>query len=167
MSVEQIIGLALALLFMFVGLLGCILPGLPGTPLVLVGAILHRLWFGSASSVNNWILALLVLLTVFSILVDYLASTVGAKKMGATWRGMTGAVVGAIVGIFFSIPGILLGPFIGALLFELMGGYEFKQALRAGVGAFLGLIAGTVGKFAVSIVMITLFLANVLYRSMA
>jgi len=166
MTAEQIIGLLLAMLLMLVGLAGCILPGLPGTPLVLAGAIAHRVWFG-ATSVNNWILALLVLLTIMSVAFDYLASTLGAKKMGATWRGMTGAIVGAIVGLFFGIPGILLGPFLGALSFEMLGGYEFKPALKAGFGAFLGLIAGSIGKFAVALVMMTLFVVSVLYRSMA
>jgi len=165
MTVEQIVGLVLALLIMLIGVAGCVLPGIPGTPLVLIGAIAHRLYFGGAS-VNLWVLAILLVLTLFSIGVDYLASTLGAKKLGATWRGMTGAVVGALVGLFFSIPGILLGPFIGAFLFELLGGYEYKQALKAGVGAFLGLLAGAVGKFAIAIVMVTLFLINVLYRAM-
>jgi uncharacterized protein YqgC (DUF456 family) len=165
MSVEQIIGLTLALLIMLIGVAGCILPAIPGTPLILIGAIAHRLYFGAASA-DLWILAILVLLTLFSIGVDYLASTLGAKKLGATWRGMTGAVVGALVGLFFSIPGILLGPFIGAFLFELIGGYEYRKALKAGLGAFLGLLAGTLGKIAISVVMITLFLINVVYRSM-
>lgn len=166
MTAEQIVGLVLALLLMTVGLAGCVLPGLPGTPLVLAGAIAHRIWFG-ATSVNNWILALLVLLTIVSVALDYLASTLGAKKMGATWRGMTGAIAGAVVGLFFGIPGILLGPFLGALLLEMLGGYEFKPALKAGLGAFLGLIAGGIGKFAVALVMMTLFVVSVLYRTMA
>lgn len=167
MTVEQILVLTIALLIMLIGVAGCILPAIPGTPLVLIGAVAHRLYFGAAASVDLWVLAILVLLTLFSIGVDYLASTLGAKKLGATWKGMTGAVVGAIVGLFFSLPGILLGPFIGAFLFEFIGDYEFKKALKAGLGAFLGLLAGAVGKFAIAVVMITLFLINVLYRSMA
>jgi uncharacterized protein YqgC (DUF456 family) len=70
-----------------------------------------------------------------------------------------------LVGLFFSIPGILLGPFVGAFLLELIGGYEYQRALRAGAGATLGLVAGALGKFAVCVVMITLFAANVLYHS--
>ena len=166
MSVEQGVGLALALIIMIIGLLGCVLPAIPGTPLVLIGAVAHRLYFG-ASSVNNWVLVALILLTLLSLLLDYLASTLGARKLGATWRGMLGAIVGAIVGLFFSLPGILLGPFLGALLFELLGGYEFKNALKAGVGAFLGLLAGALGKCAIAVVMITLFAANVVYRTVA
>ncbi len=163
-SLDQIVGLALALLLMLVGTAGSVLPGLPGTPLVLAVAIAHRLYFGS-TSVNNWVLAGLVLLTLFSVLLDYLAGVWGAKRLGATWRGMVGAVVGAIVGVFLSLPGIILGPFVGALLFELAGGGGLKKATRAGLGTMLGLLAGAVGKFAVCMVMITLFAANVIYRA--
>jgi uncharacterized protein YqgC (DUF456 family) len=149
---------------MLVGLIGCFIPGIPGTPLVLVGAVAHRLWFGAAGP-NNLVLALLVLLTLLALAVDFLASTLGAQRLGATWRGMLGAIIGAIVGLFFSLPGIILGPFLGATLFELLGGYELRKAFKAGVGAFLGLLAGTVGRVAITVMMISLFLANVLYRS--
>ena len=107
----------------------------------------------------------LAFLTILALGLDYLATSVGARKLSASWRGMLGAILGGLVGLFFSIPGILLGPFIGAFLLEMAGGYEYRLALRAGAGATLGLLAGAVGKFAVCIVMITLFAANVLYHS--
>ena len=151
---------------MLAGLAGTVLPALPGTPLMLIAAIAHRLYFGSTGA-SNWVLGVLVALTAISLALDYLASTCGARKLGATWRGMLGAVLGALVGLFFGIPGIFIGPFIGAMLLELAGGYPFKKALRAGFGAFIGLIAGAVGKFAIGVVMLTLFVATVVYRSMA
>ncbi len=166
MTPEQIIGLALALLLMLCGLVGSILPGLPGTPLVLVAAIAHRLYFGAASA-NNWVLAGLVALTLLSFGFDYLASMFGAKKLGATWRGVLGAVVGGLIGIFFGFPGILIGPFAGALLFEMAGGRKLKPAAQAGFGAVLGLLAGAVGKLAVCVSMISLFTVNVIWRSVA
>lgn len=164
-TAEQIIGLSLALLVMIVGLLGSVLPVLPGVPVVLAAAVGHKLYFGPDGA-SGWLLALLALLTIFALGLDYLATSVGARKLGASWRGMLGAVLGGLVGLFFSIPGILLGPFIGAFLLEWAGGYEYRQAMRAGAGATLGLLAGTVGKFAVCVVMITLFAANVLYLSL-
>jgi uncharacterized protein YqgC (DUF456 family) len=164
MSVEEMTGLGVALLVMFIGLIGCVVPGLPGTPLVLVGAIGHRLYFGQAS-VSNAVLVILVLLTLVSLVLDYLASVFGARKMGASWRGVAGAVIGAIVGLFFGPAGILLGPFLGALLFELLGGREFTEATRAGAGALIGLIVGAVGKLACSAAMIGLFALNVYTRS--
>ena len=86
MSVEQIIGLALALLVMLCGSAASVLPGIPGTPVVLLVAIGHRLYFGTAGA-NNWVLAILILLTLLSVLFDYLASMFGAKKIPLTWGG--------------------------------------------------------------------------------
>ena len=165
MTTEQIIGLILTLLVMFAGLAGSILPGLPGTPLVMLAAIGHKLYFGPTGAAW-WVLVTLGGLTAISVLVDYAASIYGAKRLGATWRGAAGAIVGALIGLFFSLPGILLGPFVGAMLFELAGGREWKEASRAGVGATLGLLAGAVGKVACCVAMIGSFTANVIYRSL-
>ena len=165
MTVEQIIGLSFALLIMCVGVAGSILPGIPSTPLVMLAAVGHRLYFGQAS-VGNWGLAVLGVLTVLSLVMDYLASMAGAKKLGATWRGVVGAVVGGLIGIFFSLPGIVLGPFVGAVVFEMIGGREFQEAARAGVGAVLGLFVGAIGKLACCVAMMGLFAASVVYASL-
>ena len=165
MSWEQIVGLSLALLLMLGGVIGSALPGLPGTPLVLIAAIAHRLYFG-ATGARNTVLGVLTVLMLVSLLFDFLASVLGAKKLGATWRGATGAVVGGVIGLFFSLPGIIIGPFVGAMLFELLGGHEFKKAAKAGAGAMLGLLVGTVGKLALCVIMIALFATNVIYRSL-
>jgi uncharacterized protein len=164
-TAEQIIGLSLALLVMLCGLVGSIIPGLPGTPLVLVAAVAHRLYFGAASA-NNWVLGGLVVLTLLSFAFDYFASMVGAKKLGATWRGIVGAVVGGLIGLFFGFPGIILGPFLGALLLEMAAGRKLKPAAQAGFGALLGLLAGAVGKLAICVAMIGLFAVNVVWRSL-
>lgn len=164
MSWDQITGLVLALLVMAVGLAGSVLPGIPGPPLVLAAAIGHRLWFGAAS-VSNLVMGTLVGLVVLALALDYVASLVGARKLGATWRGVTGAAVGAVVGIFTGPLGIVAAPFAGATLGELLGGREFREAARAGLGAVLGLLAGVVGKVACSAAMIGLFVASVVMRS--
>lgn len=164
MTWEQIIGLSLALLVMLIGLIGSVLPVLPGTPLALIAAVVHRLYFGD-DSVNNLVLLVLVVLTLVSLLFDFLASMLGAKKFGATWRGALGAVIGGVIGLFFSLPGIILGPFLGATLFEMVGRQEFKKAARAGVGAVLGLLLGIVGKCSICVIMMVLFATNVIFRS--
>jgi len=164
MTTEQIIGLSLTLLVMLGGLIGSLLPVLPGTPLILIAAIGHRLYFGDAS-VSNLVLGVLVALTVVSLVFDFLASLLGAKKFGATWRGMLGAVIGGVIGLFFSLPGIILGPFLGAMLFEMLGDKEFKKAAHAGFGAAVGLLLGIVGKFSIGVVMMILFATNVILRS--
>jgi uncharacterized protein YqgC (DUF456 family) len=164
MTTEEIIGLSLALVVMLAGLIGSLLPVLPGTPLILAAVIGHRLYFG-ATSVGNLVLIALVGLMLVSLVFDFLASMLGAKKFGATWRGVTGAMVGGVIGLFFSLPGIILGPFLGALLFEMLGDKEFKKAAHAGLGATIGLLLGIAGKFSIGVVMIILFAADVILRS--
>jgi uncharacterized protein len=165
MTTVEIIGLSLALFVMLIGFVGSIVPGLPGPPLVLVAAIAHRLYFGQ-HSVGPLVMICLIVLALLSVVLDYVASIYGAKRLGATWRGALGAGIGGIVGMFFGIPGMIAGPFVGATVFELIGGYKFKKASQAGVGATLGLLAGLVGKCAVCVAMMALFSANVIYRSL-
>src|SRR5262245_52820788 len=145
MTTEQIIGLCVALLLMCVGLAGSILPGLPSTPLVLIAALGHKLYFGETGAAW-WVVGVLAGFTLLSLVMDYLASVYGAKRLGATWRGAVGAVLGGLIGLFFNLPGILLGPFIGATAFELVSGRTFKESSRAGLGATIGLLAGIIGK---------------------
>jgi uncharacterized protein YqgC (DUF456 family) len=163
-TTEEIIGLSLALLVMSAGLIGCILPGFPGTPLILVAAVGHRLYFGAAG-VSNLVLTVLATLTLISLLFDFLAGMLGAKRFGATWRGALGAVIGGLVGLFFNLQGIILGPFLGAVLFELIGDRKFNEAAKAGFGATVGLLLGVVGKFSIGVMMTLLFTANVILRS--
>ncbi len=97
---------------------------------------------------------------------DYFTTVFGAKKLGATWRGAVGAIVGALIGIFFNLPGIILGPFLGAMAFEMAGGRNAKESSRAGLGATIGLLAVAIGKVACCVAMMALFTVNVVYRSM-
>jgi uncharacterized protein len=165
MTTEQIIGLAVALLIMAIGCLGSVLPAVPSTPLVLIAAFAHKIYFKSESA--GWfVLTLLVLVTGLALVMDYLATLYGAKRFGATKKGMIGAIVGGIVGLFFNLPGIILGPFIGAVVFEMIGGREWKPALKAGVGATLGLFAGAIGKLVCCLSMMTLFVIGVLWNTL-
>ena len=164
MTTEQVIGLIVTLLVMCVGAVGSVLPLLPGTPVVLIAAIGHKLYFGDKGAAI-WVLVVLGVITGLSLLLDYAATYFGAKKLGATWKGSTGAIVGGLIGLFFNIPGVLLGPFIGALLFEWVGGRPFGESARAGLGATLGLLAGAAGKLAGCVAMMGLFGLNVVWRS--
>ena len=164
MTTEQIIGLVIALLLMGVGVLGAILPGLPSTPVVFAAAVIHKLYFGPVGAAW-WVLVVLGVLTAISLVLDYVASVYGAKRFGATWRGAVGALLGGVLGLFFGLPGIVAGPFIGAALGEMAGGREWKDASKAGIGATIGLVAGTIGKVACCGIMVVLFGWNVVYRS--
>jgi hypothetical protein len=90
-------------------------------------------------------------------LVDFLASAVGAKRFGASTRAVIGATFGAVVGIFFGIPGIILGPFIGAVLGELTAHSDLITAGRAGIGATVGLALGVAAKLALALAMVGIF----------
>lgn len=165
MTVEQIIGLSLTLLVMAAGTITTVLPTLPGTPVLVLAALGHRLYFGEKGAAW-WVIGVLALLMVLAVSLDYLATVLGAKKLGATWRGAIGAIVGGLIGLFFSLPGILLGPFLGALLFEMVGGRGWKASSKAGVGATLGLFLGALGKLACCMAMMGLFAVSVVYRSL-
>jgi uncharacterized protein YqgC (DUF456 family) len=162
-TTEWIIGLSVTLVVMLLAFGASIIPGFPGPPIVLLAAVGHRLWFAQ-HGIGATMFVCLLLLTLVSIALDFFASLYGAKKFGATWRGVLGAFVGGVVGIFFSLPGIILGPFLGALIFELLGGRKLDKASRAGLGATLGVFAGVVGKCVICAMMIGLFTVDVIWR---
>ncbi|MFN0068979.1 MAG: DUF456 domain-containing protein [Limisphaerales bacterium] len=164
MSLPEALGLSVALLVMLVGLAGCVLPAVPGTPLILASAVGHRLWFGPAGA-PWWVLGVMLFLMLLSIAAEQLAGLFGAKALGATRRGMIGAIVGGLIGIFFGPAGILLGPFLGAVAGELTGGRELRDSARAGFGAAVGVLAGTVGKLACGLAMTGLFLGDLLWQA--
>ncbi len=164
MTLLEIIGLVVALLVMLVGAAGSVLPALPGTPLVFVAALVHKLCFG-ARSIDWWVLVILGLLAAMSLVVDFLATTYGAKRLGATRRGIVGAMIGAVVGLFVFPPlGLLVMPFLGALLGELSGGRVWREAAKAGIGATLGVLAGAAGKLICCIGMVGIFLLSLLWN---
>ena len=155
---ELWIGYVIVLLIMFIGVMGNLIPGIPGTPLILAGALGHQLYFAGQGGVGWWWVAALAALGLVALGLDYLATLIGAKKLGATWKGMVGAVLGVIVGVFVFPPiGLIVGPFVGAMGFEWVFGREARESAKAGVGAVLGLALGVLGKLICSVVMFALF----------
>ena len=151
-------GYAIVLLIMFIGVMGNLIPGIPGTPLILAGAVGHELYFaGQGGAGWGWV-AVLGGFGMLALGLAYLATLIGAKKLGATWKGMVGAVLGVIVGVFVFPPiGLVVGPFVGAMGFEWAFGREARESAKAGVGAVLGLALGVLGKLICSVVMFALF----------
>lgn len=164
MTWEQIIGLAVALLVMCIGLVGCLLPILPSTPIVFLAAVAHRFYFGPHGA-SNWVLAGLAGFALLAVALDHVAGVVGAQRFGATRWGMAGAAIGTIIGLMGSLPGILFGPFAGATLFEKCAGRDWNDSARAGLGATIGMLAGVMGKVALCLVMMFIFALNVTLRS--
>lgn len=139
------------------GLAGMLLPVVPGAPLLFLG-LLFGAWAEGFRHVGLWTLLLLAVMAVLTYVVEYVASIVGVNRYGGSKRAMAGAVVGGLVGIFFGIPGVLLGPFAGAVLGELSLQRTLGQAGRAGFGTIVGLAVGVAGKLALGIAMVGLFL---------
>lgn len=150
----MIVLIVLGLIVSVLGVVGCILPILPGPPLSFIALIL-------LSIAKDWepfsptFLIIMAGLTVLVIVLDYIVPFAGAKKYGATKLGIWGSVIGMIIGILFFPPwGILIGAFVGAIFGEILMGKKAPSALRAGWGVFIGTIIGTGLKMAVSIVML-------------
>jgi uncharacterized protein YqgC (DUF456 family) len=147
----------LAAVLMFAGLAGMVLPALPGAPLLFAG-LFAAAWAEDFAYVGLKTLIALGVMAALSYALEFAASALGARRFGASPRAITGAALGTIVGLFFGLPGILLGPFLGAVVGELMARGHLPSAARAGVGAFVGLLLATAGKLALGFAMIGLFL---------
>jgi uncharacterized protein YqgC (DUF456 family) len=144
-----------------VGLVGTVLPVLPGTTIILAGAVIHRVMLGPEKSIGWWSIVMLVLLTLATYALDFLSGYFGAKYFGATKWGMFGAAIGATIGIFFGIIGLFVGPVIGATLGEFIAGKRMVDAGRAGWGSLLGNLGGMIGKLMIALAMITIFFLTV------
>ena len=144
-----------------VGLIGTILPALPGTTIILAAAIIHRLMLGADKSIGWKTIVALALLTLLSYVFDFLGSYFGAKYFGATKWGTWGAVLGALIGLFFGLIGLFVGPVIGAIAGEVIAGKRMIDAGRAGWGSLLGNVGAMLAKLIIGLAMITIFLVNV------
>ncbi len=146
----------LALVLVLAGIVGLVLPALPG-PLLLFAGLWLAAWAEGYVYVGTATLVFLGILAAVASLADFVAGAFGARRYGASGRSVTGAALGAVVGLFFGIPGLLLGPFIGALLGELSARRDLIAAGRAGWGATIGLVLGTAAKVALGITMLGVF----------
>jgi len=134
---------------------------LPGTPLVFAGIYIYA-WLTGFTIISRNLIIIFLILTVVSVVIEYISSSIGSKKFGASKLGFLGAFVGAIIGVFFVPWGLILGPLCGALIGELIVGKKIKEAFRAGGGAVLGFFGGTFLKIVASFVMIALFTINLI-----
>jgi hypothetical protein len=147
----------LAALLVIIGIAGSILPALPGLPVVFCGLLLAA-WVGDFETVGWMTLTLLGVLTLLAMAVDLVASLLGTRRVGASGLAVLGAAIGTVVGLFFGLPGLLLGPFAGALVGELLAGRGMQQAARAGIGAWIGFVVGTLAKLGLAFTMLGVYL---------
>jgi uncharacterized protein YqgC (DUF456 family) len=151
----------LAWIFMLVGLVGTLLPVLPGTVLIWLGAALYG-WATGFVAVDGWLLLGMAAIAAVAYGLSYLTGILGARRMGASRWGMIGAAIGGLMGLLLIGPvGILVGPFAGATIGEVMAGRRGREAIRAGIGGVLGALSGTLLNFLAGLAMLGLVLSQV------
>lgn len=139
-----------------IGLAGAIVPVLPGIPLIFGG-----IWIIAGVDHYNhlgvWWLVSIALVGAVGLTMDLLSGAFGAKRVGASPRAVWGALLGTLIGLFFGLPGLLLGPFFGAVVGELSAGNSMLRSTHVGVGTWVGLLFGTIIKLVSSVTMVALF----------
>jgi uncharacterized protein YqgC (DUF456 family) len=147
---------ALVIVLMAVGLVGAALPFVPGTPLILAGALLYAV-ATDFTPVGIGRLALLTALALIGVVAGAVAGSVGARRAGGSRRAAVGALLGLVVGVFVGPVGLVAGPVVGAIAAELSRARPWGESVRAGVGTLVGLIVGAVAHVAVAAAMVGLF----------
>jgi uncharacterized protein YqgC (DUF456 family) len=135
-------------LLILLGFLGCILPVLPGVPLSYIGILL--LHFSSKADFSVRFLVVWGIIVLLAQLLDYIFPIWGAKKFGGSKKGIWGSSIGMMVGLFFGPWGIIFGPFLGAVIGELMDGKNHADAMKAGFGTFAGMLVNMVSKLIIA-----------------
>jgi uncharacterized protein YqgC (DUF456 family) len=147
-----------AVVLVLVGMAGIVLPAIPGTILIFAGLWLAA-WSDGFTRVSQGTIIVLGVVAAATYFVDMAMMALGMERLGASRRAMAGAAIGMIAGLFFGLPGLLIGPFVGAVLGELTAHGDLNRAGRAGVAAWIGFAIGTVVKVGFAFMMIGIFLA--------
>lgn len=145
-----------------IGLIGVVMPALPGHMLILAGLIVGA-WANGFTRVSVWTLVVLGIIALASYGVDFVAVALGAKHLGASPPAMTGAAIGTLAGLFFGLPGVIVGPFVGAVIGELTTHRDVAKAGKAGVAAWIGFAIGAAVKVALAFLMIGIFLIALIF----
>ncbi|MEM6885099.1 MAG: DUF456 domain-containing protein [Verrucomicrobiota bacterium] len=146
-------------ILLIAGIAGSILPIIPGSPLVLAGAVLHKILFPEAT--GWWLISLFIVAVFLTFALEWIGGMLGAKYFGSTKWGILGALAGGVIGLFFSLLGILVGPVVGAFLFEWWFGKKSPTlAGKAGLGVIVGVVGANVAHFGVCIMMVIAFVVD-------
>ena len=155
--------IALGVVFMISGILGCVLPVIPGPPLSYIGLLFLHLTERYQFSTRFLVIWAVITAVVYAL--DYLIPAWGTKKFGGSKRGIWGSIIGLVIGLFFFPPfGIIFGPFLGAVIGELTAGKDSGAALKSGFGSFIGFLAGTLLKLITSGMMTWYFFKELIVR---
>jgi uncharacterized protein YqgC (DUF456 family) len=152
----------LAAVMVIVGVIGVVMPALPGHMLIFAGLLVGA-WAEGFTRVGVWTMVVLGLIALTSYGVDFVAVALGAKRLGASPRAMTGAALGTLAGLFFGLPGVIVGPFVGAVIGELTTHRDVAKAGKAGLAAWVGFAIGTAVKVAMAFLMIGIFLVALIF----
>jgi uncharacterized protein len=138
----DILFIVVGAILIIAGILGSVLPFLPGPPLSYAGLLL--LHFTERYQFSTRFLIIWAIVTAVTYLIDYVIPIWGTKRFGGSRQGIWGSIIGLVAGIFFFPPfGIIIGPFAGAVIGELIAGKNSSAAFRAGMGSFIGFLIGT------------------------
>ena len=138
-------------MLILLGIVGCFLPVIPGPPFGYAGLLLLQLWAAPPFTTKFLLIWLAIVVVVTAL--DYVVPVYGTKKFGGSKMGVYGSTLGLIIGLAFGPIGIILGPMIGATIGELIAGKNHKEAVKAGLGSFLGFLVGTMMKLMVASIM--------------
>jgi uncharacterized protein YqgC (DUF456 family) len=146
------------------GLIGCIIPVLPGHLILILAAFAHWLMLRETSGVEWWTFAVLIVMAAISQTLEFVSGAAGARWFGGSRWGAAGALIGGIVGMFFFPFGLLLGPLIGAFLFEFgFARKKLRPSTVSGVGSVAGTLGGMIIKVALGVLMVGYFLVDVIW----
>lgn len=161
MNTKDVLLWALAIMLVFLGLVGTIAPGLPGV-LLIFGGMLLAAWIDDFARVGWPTLTLLGVLMVLTFAADIVSSLLGARRVGASREALYGSVIGGLLGIPLGLAGLIAGPFVGAVIGELLAQRGVRVAAQVGFGTWIGLLLGTLAKVALAVAMIGVFIAGFL-----
>ncbi|MBK6598140.1 MAG: DUF456 domain-containing protein [Proteobacteria bacterium] len=148
------LGIALVL----IGLVGTLLPALPGVVAIFGGVFLIA-WIDGFEKIGVASLVILAVLTALAFVVDIIAAMFGAKRVGASKTALVGAALGTVFGLAFGLIGLVIGPFLGAVIGEFIARQKLDEATRVGVGTWIGLLVGTLAKLALAFAMVGIAIA--------
>ena len=152
----------LAVALIVIGVVGTVLPALPGAILVFAGIALAA-WIDDFSRISGWTLALLGVMTALAWATDFAAAAMGAHKVGASRYAIVGAALGTIAGVFTGFVGLLFMPLVGAAIGEFIARRDVARAGKVGVATWVGLLVGTALKVAIVFAMVGVFVAALLF----